>query len=52
MSVGVNWKREESEEVDDAAALRRSCGRGDAVRKEGRAEVRELGERGEEVIIG
>jgi hypothetical protein len=43
VSEGENWKREEREEVEEAAALRRSCGRGEAVRREGRAAVKEVG---------
>lgn len=31
---GENWKREEREEVDEAAALRRSWGSGEAERRE------------------
>jgi len=42
VSEGENWKREEREEVDEAAALRRSCGRGEAERKvEGRDAFKE-----------
>jgi hypothetical protein len=40
----VIWKREEREEEDDAAALRRIRGSGEAVRKEGNADVRDDGE--------
>jgi tetratricopeptide (TPR) repeat protein len=35
----VNWKSEERDEEDEAAALRRIWGRGEAVRKEGKAEA-------------
>ena len=31
---GENWKRDERDEVDEAAALRRSCGSGEAERRE------------------
>jgi len=41
VSEGENWKREEREEEEEAAALRRSWGRGEAVRREGRAALKE-----------
>jgi hypothetical protein len=48
-SVGV-WKSEEKEEVEDAAALRRIEGSGEAMRRDGRAAVRESSGGGEDVI--
>ena len=39
--MGENWKIEEREEDEEAAALRRSCGSGEAERRDGRAAVRE-----------
>ena len=49
VSEGENWKREEREEEEDAAALRRSWGRGEAVLREGRAALKE---EEDEVIFG
>jgi hypothetical protein len=45
VSIEVNWKREEREEEEDAAVLRRICGRaGDPERNdEGATVLRELG---------
>ena len=42
--MGVNWKSEEREELEEAAALRSREGSGETERKEGNAAVRELGE--------
>jgi hypothetical protein len=43
VSPGADWKREDSDEVEDAAALRIICGRGDAARNKGRAADRGVG---------
>ena len=50
VSVGVRLKSEENEEVEDVAALRRMCGRGETVRSEGSAATREFGGGDEDVI--
>lgn len=50
VSMGVSWKSEEREDVDEAAALRRIWGKGDDERKEGRAALRELVDIGDDVI--
>ena len=51
MSASVEvWKSEEKEEVEDAAALRRIEGSGEALRRDGRAAVRESSGGGEDVI--
>jgi hypothetical protein len=42
VSDGENWKSEEREEDEEAAALRRSCGSGEADRRDGRAALREF----------
>jgi hypothetical protein len=51
VSVGVSWKSEDRDEVEEAAALRKIWGKGDAERKEGRAALRELVDIGDDVII-
>ena len=41
MSEGESWNKEEREEVDEAAALRRSWGSGEVERREGRVALRD-----------
>ena len=50
VSVGVSWKREERDEVEEAAALLRIWGKGEAERKEGSAALRELVDIGDDVM--
>jgi hypothetical protein len=50
VSAGLYWKSEESDEEEEAAALRRICGKGEEVRKEGSAPLEEFADNGEDVI--
>jgi hypothetical protein len=50
MSVGEYWNSEESDEVEEAAALRRICGNGEDVRKEATAPLEEFVDCGEDVM--
>jgi hypothetical protein len=50
VSVGVSWKRDERDEVEETAALLRIWGKGEAERKEGSAALREPGDIGDDVM--
>ena len=48
--MGEYWKSEESEEVEEAAALRRICGKGEEGENEGSAQLEEFVDNGEDVM--
>ena len=48
--MGEYWKSEESDEVEEAAALRRICGKGEEVENEGSAPLEEFVDSGEDVM--